>query len=223
MRDLTLLIPTKNEMESLPKFLQELETYNCKKLLVVDNKDKNTYDIKKFNNIEILAQLNSGYGNALIEGINKINTKYFCIINADGSMNPAELDAMYQKCKFYNFIFGTRYGKDCSTEDDTFVTMIGNYFFSLIGKIFFNLKINDILYTYILGETDFAKSLRLSYKDFRICVEIPIKIEKNKFSYSANNSNERKRIGGKKKVNAIKDGLLILSSMLNLFFKKTSI
>ena len=220
MKDLTLLIPTKNEAESLPIFLQELEKYNCKKLLVVDNKDKNIYKIDNFTDIEILVQSNSGYGSALIEGINYITTKYFCIINADGSMNPLELNKMYEKAKSSQFIFGTRYGNDCSTEDDTFVTMIGNYFFSLIGKIFFNLKINDILYTYILGETSSAKSLKLNYRDFRICVEIPIKIEKQKFYYSSSNSNERKRIGGKKKVNAFKDGLLILSAMVSLFFKK---
>ena len=220
MKDLTLLIPTKNETESLPKFLQELEKYDCKKLLVVDNKDKNIYNIDNFTNVDILVQSNSGYGNALIEGINNIKTKFFCIINADGSMDPIELKNMYLKSTSYNFIFGTRYGTECSTEDDTFVTMIGNYFFSLLGKIFFKLKINDILYTFILGETECARSLNLSYGDFRICVEIPIKVEKKKLSYSTNNSNERKRIGGKKKVNAFKDGTLILGAMINLFFKK---
>ena len=63
-------------------------------MLVIDNKDKNMYNVSEFSNIEILKQSKSGYGNALIEGINKINTKYFCIINADGSMDPLELNTM---------------------------------------------------------------------------------------------------------------------------------
>ena len=33
-------------------------------------------------------------------------------------------------------------------------------------------------------------------------------------------SYERSRIGGKKKVNAIKDGFFILSEMIRLFYKK---
>ena len=37
---------------------------------------------------EIIFQKGKGYGNALIEGINLINTEYLCIFNADGSFNP---------------------------------------------------------------------------------------------------------------------------------------
>ena len=36
-------------------------------------------------------------------------------------------------------------------------------------------------------------------------------------------SHERSRIGGKKKVNAIKDGLLILIEMIKLFFTRKKI
>ena len=93
--NLTLLIPAKFESESLPVFLKELKDYDYKKLIVVDKNDISTIDvIKKFIDIEILYQKNAGYGNALIEGINHIKTDLFCIINADGSMNPSELKAM---------------------------------------------------------------------------------------------------------------------------------
>ena len=44
-----------------------------------------------------------------------------------------------------DFIFASRYEKKGGSEDDTFITLIGNYFFSFIGKIFFKLEISDIL------------------------------------------------------------------------------
>ena len=92
INDLTLIIPAKFESESLPIFLEELKNYDYKKLVVLDETDILTIDVvKKFDDIEILYQKNSGYGNALIEGINHIKTDLFCIINADGSMNPSEL------------------------------------------------------------------------------------------------------------------------------------
>ena len=56
--------------------------------------------------------------------------------------------------------------------------------------------------------------------DFRICVELPIKAKRMNFNYISLPSYERSRIGGKKKVNAIKDGLLILFEMVRLFFIK---
>ena len=92
--------------------------------------------------------------------------------------------------------------------------------FLIIGKIFFKLKISDILFTYIMGRTDSFKRLDLQYHDFRLCVEIPIKMQKKNMSYESIPSYERSRKGGKKKVNAFKDGFLILLALLKLFFKK---
>ena len=84
----------------------------------------------------------------------------------------------------------------------------------------FSLNLSDILYTYVLGKTNSIKKLSLINKDFRICVEIPIKAKKHNLKYKTLPSMERKRIGGKKKVSAIKDGFLILIAVIGLFFKK---
>ena len=100
MKDLTLLIPTKKEVESLPRFLKEINNLGCKKLIVLQKEDVETKNaIKDFDNIEILEQNNNGYGNAIIEGINYIDNKFFCIINADGSMDPKYLSEMLSECQ----------------------------------------------------------------------------------------------------------------------------
>ena len=46
-----------------------------------------------------------------------------------------------------DFVFGSRYQKNASSDDDTIITLIGNYIFTALGKIFFGLKITDILYS----------------------------------------------------------------------------
>ena len=209
MSNLTLLIPAKKESESLPIFLEE--------------QDKETINaIQPQDDLEIYYQKNSGYGSALIEGINHITTKYFCIINADGSMNPNELKNMFEIINEDNdLVFASRYLKNAGSEDDDVITTFGNYFFSFLGKVLFNLKINDILYTYVMGNTDLVKNLNLSYKDFKICVELPIKAHKTKLRYTSIPSFERKRLAGKKKVNPFLDGLQILIAMCYLFFKKS--
>ena len=222
MKDLTLIIPTKEESESLPIFLKELDTIDCVKLIVLQKEDLKTKEtIKEISNIQIVQQINNGYGNALIEGINATKTKYCCIINADGSMDSKYLQEMYQKCNDKDLIFASRYQKPGGgSADDDSITLLGNYFFTTLGNIFFKLNISDILFTYILGKTESFKKLNLTNFDFRICVEIPIKAKKKNLHYDCIPSFERERIGGKKKVNAIKDGLLILSEMIKLFFKK---
>jgi len=221
MRDLTLIIPAKEESESLPIFLKELENFNYKKLIVIQSEDKKTLDsIANISDIEICIQKKRGYGSALIEGINTTKTKYFCIINADGSMNPKYLAPMLEMCEKYDFIFASRYLEDVGSEDDDIITFVGNKIFSFIGNLFFKLNLSDILFTYFVGKTESAKKLNLSYEDFRICVEIPISAKSKYLTFSSLPSHERKRIAGKKKVNPIKDGFLILTAMISLFCKK---
>ena len=224
MQDLTLVIPAKYESESLPIFLEEISHLTCKKLVILEETDNKTIQsIKNFERIELIFQKNKGYGAALLEGIRCTQTKFFCIINADGSMNPKYLKNMLNKTKINNldFLFASRYEKhDSGSDDDNIITYIGNYIFTKIGNIFFSLKITDILFTYVLGKTNEFNSLNLTSYDFTLCVEFPIKANRSGYKLSTIPSYERSRIGGKKKVNAFKDGLLILMKMIKLFFIK---
>ena len=211
MNELTLIIPAKNEAESLPIVLDELKKYNCKINIVLHITDIDTIQVIKRYDVNIIYQKNLGYGDALIYGIKQCKTKYFCIFNADGSFNPSEINQMLKtlQSKKLDFIFASRYQTNSGSEDDTIVTLIGNYIFTYIGKIFFQLNISDILYTFVIGKTEQANILDLKQKDFSFCVELPIKAKKMKMQLGSINSYERKRIAGKKKVNAFKDGYLI--------------
>ena len=221
MDNLTLIIPAKNESESLPKVLNELINYNLKTIVILEKKDLKTIDSIKNFNCKILYQVNKGYGDALILGINNVETQFFCIFNADGSFDPKELNQMYTQANNFgaDFVFGSRYMNNASSEDDTLITFVGNKIFSMIGKIFFSLPISDILYTYVLGNTEKAKKLNLKQKSFSFCVELPIYAKRFQNNLISTPANERARIAGVKKVNAFKDGFLILISMIKIFFK----
>ncbi len=220
MIDLTLIIPAKNESESLPIVLESLKNISCKIIVSLPKDDLLTFNSIKEFDVQIIKQKENGYGSALIEGIENCKTKYFCIFNADGSFNSDDLFKMYDLLKYNDFIYASRYLKNSGSEDDTIITLIGNKFFSTLCKILFSLKINDILYTYIMGTTHHFNNLNISSKDFRFCVELPIKMKKKNYSYTSIPSFEKKRIAGVKKVNNFKDGSLILYKIIELFFSK---
>ena len=219
MNNLTLVIPAKKEKESLPRVLGELNKYNYPILVVLEESDKETIETIKNFDCKIIYQTKKGYGDAIILGIKNIETQLFCIFNADGSFNPSEIEGMIQQLTKNNddIIFGSRYQGNATSEDDTWITILGNYLFSKIGKIFFNLPITDILYTFVLGKTSKVNKLNLKSNDFRFCVELPIKAIKNKLKISSIESHERSRIGGTKKVNALKDGFMILKELVYLY------
>ena len=202
MKNLTLIIPAKNESESLPEVLKEIKDYECKTIVILEKSDIKTIEVAKNFNCKIVYQSDKGYGNALIEGMSNVETEYLCIFNADGSFNPKYLNEMLDTRKNnLDFVFASRYMYGGGSDDDTFLTKVGNFIFSGIGNIFFSLKLSDILYTFLLGKTASFKKLELKSKDFCLCVEMPIKAKKNKMSFIDLPSYERKRIAGKKKVN----------------------
>jgi glycosyltransferase involved in cell wall biosynthesis len=217
MNDLTLIIPAKNESESLPQVIDDLKSLDCQIKVSLKNNDITTIKSIENKNVEIFYQPGIGYGNSLKEAINDCKTKYFCIFNADGSFDQKDLFQMYQLMKKNDFVYTSRYENEGGSEDDTIITFIGNKFFSKLGEFLFSLKINDILYTYLMGNTSSFKSLNIQSNDFRFCVELPIKMQLLSMKYTSIPSYEKKRIAGKKKVNAFIDGFLILTEMIKLF------
>ncbi len=220
MTNLTVVIPAKYESESLPIVLDQFTNKNYDVCVVLEKSDIDTINSIQNKNCRIVYQSKKGFGNALIEGINSSKHEYFCIFNADGSMEIKEIDIMLDKILGSNcdIIFASRYEKNSKSDDDTIVTWFGNKIFTLIGKIFFSLRITDILYTFVLGKTEKVKALNLVEDDFRFCVELPIKAKKKNYNLCTITAHEKRRIAGKKKVNALKDGFLILSQMVFLFF-----
>ncbi len=220
MENLTLIIPAKDEAESLPEVLKELKDFKCNIIVILEETDKVTIESIKNFKCKIVFQSGNGYGNALIDGINNVETEYLCIFNADGSFKPTDLSKMLKICENNNdFVFASRYMKEGGSDDDTTLTKIGNFMFSLIGNMFFSLKLSDILYTYLLGKTDAFKKLNLKSNDFRLCVEIPIKAKKLKMKMIDTPSFERKRLGGEKKVKEFRDGFKILIYLMKSLFK----
>ena len=142
MLDLSLVIPAKYESESLPVFLNEIKDYKCKKIVILEESDADTINsVKNFTDVKIHLQYSKGYGAAIVEGIKIVDTKYFCIINADGSMDPINLKKMHQKLEDKNIdlLFASRYEKpEGGSDDDNLITLVGNYFFTSLGNLLFS-------------------------------------------------------------------------------------
>ena len=127
---------------------------------------------------------------------------------------------MINKTNKYQFIFGSRYIKNGSSDDDTIITFIGNKIFTFIAKLLLKIKLSDVLFTYVLCNVKNFKKLQLKESDFRLCIELPLTVKNNHFKYTEIAVRERKRFSGKKKVNELKDGFLILVKIIVSLFNK---
>jgi Glycosyltransferases, probably involved in cell wall biogenesis len=219
MREISLIVPSKNEKESLSTVLEELKKYKNivgEVIIVVDDIKDNSIPIAKNFDCKIIIQKSKGFGAAIIEGFKNAKYEFGCIFNADYSMDPKYLNDLTKISENADFVFGSRYTADneSGSNDDDFITFIGNRFFSFMTNRVLGIRLNDILYTYVLCNVKKFNQLKLKKHDFTLCIELPVKIKKNKFSYSELSMKERKRFGGKKKVKVFKDGFLILIEIL---------
>ena len=222
MKELTLVIPAKDEAECLPRVLDELKNFDCKKIIIIPETDLNTRNSIKNLDCKIITQKTDGFGEALIQGIKEVETNFLCIFNADGSFDPQYLKNMYNELlNNCDFVFNSRYENSGGSDDDTFLTLVGNRIFTFICNLLFRLNISDVLFTYVMGKTLAFKSLDLKRKDFRFCIELPVLAKLKKYKFISKPSYERSRLTGRKKVNELKDGFLILLCILKLFiFRK---
>lgn len=224
MQKISLVIPCKNEKESLTKVLNELKKYKNivdEVLVVVDDKKDNSIKIIKNFSCKLIIQKKYGYGSAITEGFRRIKNQYGCIFNADFSFDPKYLKKMVAKTSNFNFVFGCRYFyKNAGSYDDTYITYIGNKIFTFICKNILNINLNDVLFTYVLCNKKLFNKLNIASNDFRLCIELPFLVQKNKFKYTEIPMIERTRYDGNKKVNEIKDGILILYSIIKCLYQK---
>ena len=90
MKDITLIIPAKNESENIGVVIDQIEKLSLDYFVILDKKDNQTSDAVK-NKDKIIFQDSHGFGNAILSGVKNLKTKYFCILFSDGSTNPDEI------------------------------------------------------------------------------------------------------------------------------------
>ena len=219
---ISIIIPCKNEKLSLDAVLKELKKLKLidEIIIVLDSKKDNSIEVIKKNKCRYIIQKNKGYGSAIIEGFKKAKNNYGCIFNADHSFKPNYLKKMFTLSKTNDFIFGTRYKGNSGSEDDSLLTYIGNKIFSFICRNFLNIRLTDVLYTYVLCNTKKFNSIKFKNSDFRLCVELPHNVSKKSFKYTEISMFERRRLAGEKKVNEFKDGFLISMEIIRCFLSK---
>jgi len=156
MNFLSIVIPCLNEAESLPYCLKKINyvlkkenIINNSEVIVVDNgsTDESVKIAKKFKARVVYSD--KGYGNALKKGIESAKGDYVAFADADDSYNFLELPKFIKKAKLgYEVIQGNRFEKYGGKIEDNAMPIshryFGNPFLSLMTKIFFNIKYNDV-------------------------------------------------------------------------------
>ena len=150
--ELTVLLPTLNEQDSLDQILTEIKlTLNKTKInyciLVTDNGsiDK-TLEICKMHNVILNNVEIKGYGANLINAFKKIKSEFIIFFDSDGSYDPKEIPNLFNEIKkdrTIDMISGNRLKIQQKNSMPFLNRYIGTPILTFFIRFLYDLKIYD--------------------------------------------------------------------------------
>ncbi len=105
--DVTVVLPCLNEEESLPAVLAAIPD-GYRALVVDNNSTDDTAGVARRHGARVVAEPRAGYGAAVHAGVTAATTPIVAVIDADGSMDPADLPRLVAELERADLVIGRR-------------------------------------------------------------------------------------------------------------------
>lgn len=225
---LSIVIPAYNEEQSLGYILEDT-LQNLPKLvrdfevIVVDDgsKDKTRKIATSFSRrdrrIKVIHNRHRGFGQALITGIKLAKKDYVCHMQGNGQDLVRDMVNCFKVMADYDLVLGIR-GKRI---DYDLYRLILSYGGMLVYRLFFNIKYEDVHWTYV-WKTEEIKKLKLHPEGgIFVLVESLIKFRKKGLKIGEANAPYRPRFAGASKITNFRAVLKTLTTMFALWGQLT--
>ncbi len=167
--DITVVIPTLNEEETIEFVIGELKSEGYSNLLVVDgNSIDETASIAGKLKVRVITQKGKGKTSAIASAISEIKTPCFVVIDGDLTYSPKDIEHLIEKSNEYNHVIGARQNKANIKLFNSF----GNKMINTMFNLYFGSKLSDVCSGLYLMKTSFAKELVLESNGFDVEIEI---------------------------------------------------
>ncbi len=227
---LSIIIPCLNERDYLPKILEKIEQVDLgdhkKQIIIVDDGSTDgTPDVikDKFPQYQlIILDKNYGKAHAIREGLKYVLGDIVLIQDADLEYDPFDYPKLIEPFvkEGAKVVYGSRIlGKDNGKSSELYYW--GGRFISLVTNIIYGSKITDESTGYKVFDKDLLLSLGVDSEGFEFCPEVTGKLLKQKikiFEVPIKYYPRGRKEG--KKINAVKDGLKAVWTLLKVRFQK---
>jgi glycosyltransferase involved in cell wall biosynthesis len=210
------VIPTLNEAENLRWLLPRLSGVD--EIIIVDGESHDgTVDIvrKLRPDAVVIEQPPIGKGAAMRAGFHAATSDVIVSIDADGSMDPKEIDAFVALiCCGFDVVKGSRYCVGGGSDDLTLIRRAGNLWLTRLANMLYGVRWTDLCYGYIALRRSAVDRLGLEADGFEIETELCVNAITAGLRVAEVPSHELDRRSGVSKLNARRDGLRVLRTMM---------
>jgi hypothetical protein len=215
---ISVVIPTLNEAENLPHVLQRLPE-DVDQLIIVDGGSVDgTAQVARAlrPDAQIIRQVGRGKGDALGCGFAHSRGDIVVMLDADGSTDPAEIPRFVSALEEgATYAKGSRFMSGGGSADITRLRRAGNHVLNLLVNALFGTRYTDLCYGYNAFWRRALVRLDLDCPGFEVETLMNIRAAKAGLEVVEVPSFEETRVAGESKLNARRDGLRILRTIIS--------
>jgi glycosyltransferase involved in cell wall biosynthesis len=211
------VIPTLNEEANVAWVLERLPDLVAEVVLVDGRSTDRTVEVARATrpDIRVVLETAPGKGAALRAGFAAATGDYIVMIDADGSMDPAEIsrfvEALQDGC---DFVKGSRFAAGGGTSDMSRVRQLGNAALREAVNVLYRTNFTDLCYGFIGFRRDRLDALRLDSRGFEIETEMIARAVVASLRIGEVPSFEAERRNGESHLRAWRDGRRALATLL---------
>jgi glycosyltransferase involved in cell wall biosynthesis len=213
----SVVVPTLNEAANLPHVFAQLPE-DLHEVIVVDGfSTDDTIAVAQAlrPDVRIVLQERRGKGNALACGFAAVTGDVVVMLDADGSADPAEIPAFVDALVAgADFAKGSRYLAGGGSSDITWMRSTGNRALGGIVNVLFGTRYTDLCYGYNAFWSHCLPAMDVDCDGFEVETLINIRIARAGLAITEVPSFERDRIFGASNLNATRDGLRVLRTII---------
>ena len=213
----TVVIPAKNEAQNLRWLLPRLPAGVDEVVLVDGHSTDGTVEVARElrPDIRVVTDGGRGKGDALRTGFAAATGDYIVMIDADGSMDPAEIDLFVGGLvDGHDVVKGTRFARGGGTTDMSGIRRAGNWALLWLVNVLYGCLFTDLCYGYCGFRRQALATLGLKTDGFEIETEIVVRSLKAGLRIGEVPSFESPRRFGHSNLNAWRDGQRVLQTLL---------
>lgn len=212
----SLVIPTKDDARNLAWVLGQLPDCVDEVLLIDASADvTRTMALTHRPDIRFVKPSAPGKGNALRAGFDAARGDLIVMIDADGSMSPAEISHYVHFLENgYDFVKGSRFMAGGDSLDITTFRRLGNRVLMSAANWIYDSNMTDLCYGFCAFHRRFLQHLDLTADGFDIEAQMIVHALQAGLRVAEVPSLELPHRNGRSNLNAISDGMLVLGTIL---------